>query len=771
MALPDAIFRNAIDLNRYGNKVSTDVARRFVDICVRSVQELSVLDRKGLGDSYRAARLRSIVAQMEKSLGGWKKYANKHVIKELQGLAKVEAGFIEDQLQKVIPRGIRKNIQVNGVEISPKFAENIVSVDPTKIRSRAVGRQLAGFLGETSLSDAIGANMTLPNGNIVQDAFDKIADGSVQLFRNTVRDGLATGETTLQITRRLLGNSKENDTANILQMSQKGGLLTSPPINQVRTLVRTSINQVANSAALTVYQANSDITKKYRYTATLDSRTTTICGALDGRIFDYEQGPKPPQHFNCRSTVVPEIDYENLPFDPPPTARKRATADGPMTAETDYSKWLYMQPQKVKAQILGGRLNPDTKRYEGAFKYFDRLVSNTGDTRQALSKFVRADGGKVSLAQLQKRYGKPDAILARDSIGKKTIAPVKPRKTAKDSYKPTANPKTAITRGKDIVGGRLAPLDKLKQGYVKDIGRLDSLRLEHNDLIKEYNKAANNRKYDLLPDLNKREGILKASILKQRNKIQAIEVKGKDIMRDIREEAIKTTSISKIELRRKIREIKLVGKPSSHAKVRAELEEFGTMFNGAGITGGGKDKFGRAITGVPQQVNKIKIHGTQRAYNSPDRSFSELLVNDTGTDRFGGDYGKGTVFHEMGHSLEGMTEENLSMGVAFRNNRVKSMTPVSAKKLKGSITGGYDTREKVLADTFIHPYVGRPYRRTNSLTVNAPSTFGPKDVYDEATEVISMGAEHFIDEASMFRLYQADPDHFYMMMSLTRTAY
>ena len=79
MALPEAIFRNALDLNRYGNKVSTDIARRFVDICVDSVQQIAVLERVGLGDSYRANRLRSIVAQMERSLSGWKKLSLIHI--------------------------------------------------------------------------------------------------------------------------------------------------------------------------------------------------------------------------------------------------------------------------------------------------------------------------------------------------------------------------------------------------------------------------------------------------------------------------------------------------------------------------------------------------------------------------------------------------------------------------------------------------------------------------------------------------------------------
>jgi uncharacterized membrane protein affecting hemolysin expression len=38
--------------------------------------------------------------------------------------------------------------------------------------------------------------------------------------------------------------------------------------NQIMALVRTSINQVANSASMVVYEANQDITKKYQYVAT-----------------------------------------------------------------------------------------------------------------------------------------------------------------------------------------------------------------------------------------------------------------------------------------------------------------------------------------------------------------------------------------------------------------------------------------------------------------------------------------------------------------------
>ena len=445
MALPETIFRNALDLNRYGNKVSTDIARRFVDICVDSVQQIAVLERVGLGDSYRANRLRSIVAQMEKSLSGWKKYANKHVIGELQELAKVEAGFIENQLEKLVPSAAKANLQINGIQISPKFAESIVTIDPTKIKSRAVGQQLARFLGETTLSDALGANITLPNGNIMQQAFNRIAENSVQLFRSSVEDGLLVGESTAQITRRLLGNSKAKDTANILQMAQKGGILTTPPINQVRTLVRTSINQVSNTAALNVYKANSDVTKKYRYVATLDSRTSAVCSALDGREFNYEDGPKPPQHFNCRSTIVPVIDYNDSPIVPPKGINVRPSEGGlRMPASMDYGKWLYAQPNKIQAQILGGKLNKATNKYEGAFRYFQRLAAKENDPRQALAKFVRADGSRITLTQLKARYGKPENIPLTP-IGKPVEAAVA---TAKKTRTAITSP-TMTTEGVD----------------------------------------------------------------------------------------------------------------------------------------------------------------------------------------------------------------------------------------------------------------------------------------------------------------------------------
>ena len=157
-------------------------------------------------------------------------------------------------------------------------------------------------------------------------------------------------------------------------------------------LVRTSLNQVANEASQQVYEANQDVTKRYRYVATLDGKTSPICRALDGQEFEYGKGPKPPQHFNCRSTTVPVIDYEGLGVTPPPPSKRRSR-DGLVPANQTYGQWLHNQSKETKADILGPEKVP----------YFNRLARKYGPT-DAIRKFVSEDGSELTLAQLKRRY-------------------------------------------------------------------------------------------------------------------------------------------------------------------------------------------------------------------------------------------------------------------------------------------------------------------------------------------------------------------------------
>ena len=427
MSTPESLYRNAIDLNRYSNSVARPLINAYNEIILDAVNKLREID--DLDESFKAARLRSIIAQLKESLATWAGDSTGTTAQELQGLAELQSEFVEEQLKKALPRGSR-NI-VRSVEISPQFAQSVVVADPTQINVVALSDDLfaaaQGAPQTFSLTAAQGAVITLPNGQVVQKAFRGIAEDQAALFGQVVRQGLLTGETTDEIANRLKGRLRYGQPGSVKQIAKKGGQATTVANNQVIALVRTSINQVANAASQQVYEANQDITKKYRYVATLDTRTSAICRALDGREFEYGKGPTPPQHFNCRSTTVAVIDYEELDFIPPREG-KRAAEGGMVPANESYGQWLAKPFDKEtkdqhmlrKAEAFGFtgkrrknetvdnfykrvRLSPGHQQS----RYFDRLSAKYGP-KDAIAKFVRDDGSEVTLAQLRKRYGKLD---------------------------------------------------------------------------------------------------------------------------------------------------------------------------------------------------------------------------------------------------------------------------------------------------------------------------------------------------------------------------
>jgi SPP1 gp7 family putative phage head morphogenesis protein len=400
MSTPAALYRNAIDLNRYSNSVARRVINAYNDIIIDATNQLRVIDDLAAPD--KAARLRGILAQLKDSLATWAGDATELTATELQGLAELQSEFVTDQLRKVLPAGSRDAVRT--VEISPQFAQSVVTTDPTQLNVVALSDDLfaavQGAPATFSLTAAKGATITLPNGEVLTKAFRGIAVDQAERFSQVVRNGLLTGETTPSIAKRLIGNLQFGEEAKtVRQLVAAGGQATAVADNQVMALVRTSINQVANSASQQVYEANQDITKKYRYVATLDSRTSSICAALDGQEFPYGKGPMPPQHFNCRSTTVPIIDPDILP---PSTIAKRASADGPVPINTSYGQWL--------AEKQKGETNADLRARQektlgpGKVPYFNRLVEKYG-ARDAMAKLVRDDGAELTLDQLRKRYG------------------------------------------------------------------------------------------------------------------------------------------------------------------------------------------------------------------------------------------------------------------------------------------------------------------------------------------------------------------------------
>ncbi len=392
MSTPAELYRNAIDLNRFSNGVAKRIARTYNDLILDAVDQLRGIDE--LSAPSKAARLRAILAQLKESLNGWAGSSTILAVEELQGLTLLQSEFVEEQLRKALPIELRS--QIRSVQISPQFAQSVATVDPTALNVVSLSDDLqaavTGAPATFQLTAAQGTTITLPNGKVLEKSFRGLAESQADLFAKTVRNGLLTGESTDKLARRLKGRLRFGQPGSLRQMAQAGGEVTAVANHQVMAMVRTSINQVANASSQQVYEANQDVTKRYRYVATLDSRTSAICQALDGQEFDYGKGPTPPQHFNCRSTTVPVIDYKGLGI-PPPKPGKRRSSDGLVPANQTYGQWLSNQSKAVKADVLGPEKVP----------YFNRLARKYGPTK-AIRKFVSQDGSELTLDQLKRRY-------------------------------------------------------------------------------------------------------------------------------------------------------------------------------------------------------------------------------------------------------------------------------------------------------------------------------------------------------------------------------
>ncbi len=392
MSTPAELYRNAIDLNRFSNGVAKRIARTYNDLILDAVDQLRGIDE--LSAPSKAARLRAILAQLKESLNGWAGSSTILAVEELQGLTLLQSEFVEEQLRKALPIELRD--QIRSVQISPQFAQSVATVDPTALNVVSLSDDLqaavTGAPQTFQLTAAQGTTITLPNGKVLEKSFRGLAESQADLFAKTVRNGLLTGESTDKLARRLKGRLRFGQPGSLRQMAQAGGEVTAVANHQVMAMVRTSINQVANASSQQVYEANQDVTKRYRYVATLDSRTSSICQALDGQEFDYGKGPTPPQHFNCRSTTVPLIDYKGLGITPPKPGKRRSS-DGLVPANQTYGQWLSNQSKAVKADVLGPEKVP----------YFNRLSRKYGPTK-AIRKFVSQDGSELTLDQLKRRY-------------------------------------------------------------------------------------------------------------------------------------------------------------------------------------------------------------------------------------------------------------------------------------------------------------------------------------------------------------------------------
>jgi SPP1 gp7 family putative phage head morphogenesis protein len=184
-------------------------------------------------------------------------------------------------------------------------------------------------------------------GDVLSGWWRKVGRSARADISQQVQIGIAQGETNQQIVRRLVGTRAGR------YMDGAFGKLR----RNVSSTVQTATSHVSAQAREMTYAANDDIVKGVEIVATLDSRTTEICMSEDGKVYPVGEGPRPPFHFNCRTTTTPVLkSWKELglkdPADivPPGT---RASVNGQVPARTTYGQWLKRQPRAVQEDALG----------------------------------------------------------------------------------------------------------------------------------------------------------------------------------------------------------------------------------------------------------------------------------------------------------------------------------------------------------------------------------------------------------------------------------
>lgn len=383
-AFLSALLRHQIYILRFSEKL-----RKKIEALLNAVEqdlEDKIFSRlrgtTGLsspGQLKRMETLSRIVKNMR--LKSWEQ-VNQVWLEELTALAKAEPATISSIVTTVSP------VIVETVLPPPRLLETLVKSKPFQ-------------------------------GRVMKDWIKTLRDEDIRRIESSIQIGMVQGESNNDIAKRIVGTAQLRGTEGVTEITRR----------QAAALTRTAVNFIGNEARSAFFKANEDIIEGEQFVATLDSRTTAVCRANDGKKFKIGEGPIPPLHFNCRSLRVPVLlgdalgdrpakavtnkqllrefsakndinvkSRDDLPrglkgeFDK--FSRKRIRElTGQVPATTSYQTWLKSQSKEFQEDVLG-------KTKAKLFR----------DGKLQLDKFVTRNGTELTLSQLAKKHA--DAFRA-----------------------------------------------------------------------------------------------------------------------------------------------------------------------------------------------------------------------------------------------------------------------------------------------------------------------------------------------------------------------
>ena len=231
------------------------------------------------------------------------------------------------------------------------------------------------LVNKKTLNDGLGKQLI--ESRTAEEWFSGTASADVMRINDMVREGVRSGWTIQEMTRRIVGTKANNYTDGLLETSR----------SHATTMARTLCCGVANNAKDQFYQENDDVVIGVEWLDTLDSRTCSRCGGLSRKRWKTkEPHPVPPAHHNCRCVLIPVTELTDLGDDAfRPAANADFDAEAKELYETKYPgkkyedlapstrKKYFYEAQKAHTERTG---NPPYRQVPGGMtfsEYFEQM--------------------------------------------------------------------------------------------------------------------------------------------------------------------------------------------------------------------------------------------------------------------------------------------------------------------------------------------------------------------------------------------------------------
>lgn len=346
------IAKHSLELEKIGNSMDKRLVKELDDLATSLVAILLRRDPASVTHPGRRRKmLEAILKESHKKIDQAMSIIATASLKEVERVAMLEAKFALDSLNRAVTgKG------------TIKFASK-------KLGMRKVSKM---------------SKELIIKGAPQKDLWARQSVKLQEKFTDVIREGWKAEDDIVTIVQRVRGTKAAGYSDGIMKAAK----------HVAKSLVRTSIQSIAQQTRQEVYLANNDVISGVQFLAVFDNRTTPVCQAHGGETWmmnesgGFDTGDKghgyhpPPLHFNCRSQLIPLVktsaELSNNKVKKVPSDRQSSLGK-PVSAPKTADTWLKGQSTGYQKEVLGS--NYDMWK-EGKVS-FNKYVTQKGRLRSA----------------------------------------------------------------------------------------------------------------------------------------------------------------------------------------------------------------------------------------------------------------------------------------------------------------------------------------------------------------------------------------------------